>query len=296
MPSNSPIADTAAGGPAGVLYVVATPIGNLEDITLRALKILKTVGLIAAEDTRHSGRLLRHYDIKRPLQAYHEHNEARITPQIVQSLQAGRSVALVSDAGTPCISDPGYRLVRAAAQAGIKVVPIPGVSAAVTALSASGLPTDGFVFAGFLPKKSGRRKAALEALTKEPRTLIFYESPKRIQRLVADLHAALGDRPAVLARELSKLNEEFLRGPLSTVAQALAERNTIKGECTLLVAGGGEALDEDQWPAARRALRQGLASQEQPLAELVRQVAEQSGIARNKIYAEALRIKQEIEK
>mgnify|MGYP001815065444 FL=1 len=295
MPSTSPIADTAAGGPAGVLYVVATPIGNLEDITLRALKILKTVGLIAAEDTRHSGRLLRHYDIKRPLQAYHEHNEARITPQIVQSLQAGRSVALVSDAGTPCISDPGYRLVRAAAQAGIEVVPIPGVSAAVTALSASGLPTDGFVFAGFLPKKGGRRKAALEALTKEPRTLIFYESPKRIQRLVADLHAALGDRPAVLARELSKLNEEFLRGPLSTVAQALAERDTIKGECTLLVAGGGEALDEDQWPAALRALRQGLASQEQPLAELVRQVAEQSGIARNKIYAEALRIKQKLE-
>ena len=296
MPSTSPIADTAAGGPAGVLYVVATPIGNLEDITLRALKILKTVGLIAAEDTRHSGRLLRHYDIKRPLQAYHEHNEARITPQIVQSLQAGCSVALVSDAGTPCISDPGYRLVRAAAQAGIEVVPIPGVSAAVTALSASGLPTDGFVFAGFLPKKGGRRKAALEVLTKEPRTLIFYESPKRIERLVADLNAALGDRPAVLARELSKLNEEFLRGPLSTVAQALAERDTIKGECTLLVAGGGEALDEDQWPAARRALRQGLASQEQPLAELVRQVAEQSGIARNKIYAEALRIKQEIEK
>ncbi len=289
------MADTAAGGPAGVLYVVATPIGNLEDITLRALKILKTVDLIAAEDTRHSGRLLRHYDIKRPLQAYHEHNEARITPQIVQSLQAGRSVALISDAGTPCISDPGYRLVRAAAQAGIEVVPIPGVSAAVTALSASGLPTDGFVFAGFLPKKGGHRKAALEALTKEPCTLIFYESPKRIERLVADLHAALGDRPAALARELTKLNEEFLRGSLSTMSQALAERDTIKGECTLLVAGCSDAPDEDQWPEARCALREGLASEGQPLAELVRQVAEQSGIARNKIYTEALRIKQELE-
>ena len=296
MPSTSPIADTAAGGPAGVLYVVATPIGNLEDITLRALKILKTVDLIAAEDTRHSGRLLRHYEIKRPLQAYHEHNEARITLQLVQVLQTGRSVALISSAGTPCVSDPGYRLVRAALQAGFAVVPVPGVCAAITALSASGLPTNGFVFAGFLPKKGGSRKAALKALTKEPRTLIFYESPKRIERLVADLYAAWGDRAAVLARELTKLNEEFLSGPLSIVAQALAGRDTIKGECTLLVAGCGDAPVEDQWPAARRALHQGLVSQKQPLAELVRQVAEQSGIARNKIYAEALCIKQEIEK
>jgi 16S rRNA (cytidine1402-2'-O)-methyltransferase len=295
MPLISPTADNGAGGPAGVLYVVATPIGNLEDVTLRALNILKTADLIAAEDTRHSRRLLRHYDIKRPLQAYHEHNEARITPHIVQALQAGRSVALISDAGTPCISDPGYRLVHAAVQAGVAVVPIPGVSAAMTALSASGLPTDGFVFAGFLPKKSGQRQAAIETLATEPRTLIFYESPRRIECLLAELNDLWGDRPAVLARELTKLNEEFLRGTLASLAQALAGRDTIKGECTLLVAGCGDGPHEDRWPAARRALHEGLVIQEQPLAALVRQVADQSGVARNKIYAEALRIKQELE-
>ena len=279
----------------GVLYVVGTPIGNLEDITLRALRTLEEVDLIAAEDTRNTRRLLTRHGINRPLTALHEHNEDRRAAELISKLDQGAAMALVSDAGTPTLSDPGYRLIKDAAAAGIRVVPIPGPSAAVAALSVSGLPTDAFLFLGFPPRKRGKRLTFLHRAAEDKRTLIFYESPKRMADLLADLQEIMGERRAVLAREMTKAYEEFIRGSLNEIALEVKKRRGLKGECTLLVAGGGEALDEDQWPAARRALRQGLASQEQPLAELVRQVADQSGIARNKIYAEALRIKQELE-
>src|SRR6478672_5756579 len=194
-----------------VLYIVATPIGNLEDITFRAIRILKEVDLIACEDTRHTRKLLSHYGIATQAISYHDHNEMARTEDLLARLRQGHSIAMVSDAGTPLISDPGYRVVSAAAAEGIQVIPIPGPSAAITALSASGLPTEAFRFCGFLPAKSGQRRSALEALIRETSTLIFYEAPHRILETLGDLRSILGNRQAVVARELTKLHEEFLR-------------------------------------------------------------------------------------
>ncbi|HXY25249.1 MAG TPA: 16S rRNA (cytidine(1402)-2'-O)-methyltransferase [Candidatus Acidoferrum sp.] len=229
----------AAGSVGGCLYLVGTPIGNLEDITLRALRILKEVDQIACEDTRHTQKLLAHYEIHKPLVSYHEHNELTRAPELVLALEQGAKIALVSDAGMPLVSDPGHRLVTLCLRHHIPVVPVPGPSALLASLSASGLPSEEFLFAGFLPARSGERRRALERFRIEDRTLIFYEAPHRIEECVADAREILGDRPACLAREVTKLHEEFLRGKLSEIAAAL-EARPPRGEITLLI-GPGDA-------------------------------------------------------
>ncbi|MEJ5358694.1 MAG: 16S rRNA (cytidine(1402)-2'-O)-methyltransferase [Desulfobacterales bacterium] len=280
--------------PSGVLYVVATPIGHREDITLRALSVLQAVHLVAAEDTRKSGELLRHFGIHARLVSYHEHNEAERTPQLLSRLLAGEDIALVTNAGTPGISDPGYRLVSAAARAGVRVVPVPGASAAIAALSASGLPTDAFVFEGFLPKREGPRRKRLVALAAERRTIILYESPHRLAERTAELLAVLGDRPAVLARELTKVHEEFLRGPLSELTAELERRGEIRGECTLLIGPAAEGTPPGAWEQAREEIRQGTAAGREPRG-LIREIAARHGLPRNALYREALHLKKEAE-
>lgn len=228
--------------PAGTLFIVATPIGNLGDLTPRALEVLRSAAAICAEDTRRSGQLLAHFGISTPLVALHEHNEDALAQRVVDRLLAGESLALVSDAGTPLVSDPGFRLVRAARAAGVRVSPVPGPSALVTALSVAGLPSDRFVFEGFLPAKAGARRARLDALAGEPRTVLFYESAHRIEDMLADCIVAFGaDRPAVVARELTKLFETVLDGTLAELhARVAADANQRKGEFVLLVQGAGE--------------------------------------------------------
>jgi len=216
------------------LYLVATPIGNLEDITLRALRILKEVDQIACEDTRHTQKLLQHYNIQKPLVSYHEHNELTRAPELVVSMEQGAQIALVSDAGVPLVSDPGYRLVTLCLRHHIPVIPIPGPSALLAALSASGLPNEEFLFAGFLPARSGERRRALERLRIEDRTIIFYEAPHRIEETLIDAHQILGDRPACLAREVTKIHEEFRRGSLAELAASLTDK-PARGEITLLI-------------------------------------------------------------
>jgi 16S rRNA (cytidine1402-2'-O)-methyltransferase len=243
------------GKRAGVLYLVATPIGNLEDITLRALRILKEVDQIACEDTRHSLKLLNHFGIQKPLISYHEHNEITRAAELVHAMEQGAAIALISDAGMPLVSDPGHRLVTLAIRHHIPVVPIPGAAALLAALSASGLPSEEFLFLGFLPARSGERRRALEHLRIEDRTLVFYEAPHRIAETVADAREILGDRPACLARELTKMHEEFRRGRLSELEEELAER-PVKGEITLIIgaperAAGGTQTDTSQTLAAR---------------------------------------------
>lgn len=220
----------------GTLYIVATPIGNLEDITLRALRILKEADLIAAEDTRHTRKLLTHFDIHTPLTSFFQGNEREKAKRIIDELLSGKNVALVSDAGTPCISDPGYPLLIAAIETGITVVPIPGASALAAAMSAAGLPTDRFTFIGFLPDKPGKRRNALAELDDIPHTLVFYVSPWKAKAVIADMLEVLGDRRACLARELTKIHEEFLRAPLSELAASI-EAKALKGEMVLVVEG-----------------------------------------------------------
>ncbi len=237
---NPPATPAAATG--GCLYLVGTPIGNLEDITLRALRILKEADQIACEDTRHTQKLLTHYDIHKPLVSYHEHNELTRAPELVMALEQGAKIALVSDAGMPLVSDPGHRLVALCLRHDIPVVPIPGPSALLASLSASGLPSEEFLFVGFLPARSGERRRALERLRIEDRTLILYEAPHRVAECVADALEILGDRPACLAREVTKLHEEFLRGKLSEIAASL-EKRAARGEITLIL-GPAEASQE----------------------------------------------------
>jgi 16S rRNA (cytidine1402-2'-O)-methyltransferase len=243
------------GKRAGVLYLVATPIGNLEDITLRALRILKEVDQIACEDTRHSLKLLNHFGIHKPLISYHEHNEITRAAELVHAMEQGAAIALISDAGMPLVSDPGHRLVALAIRHHIPVVPIPGAAALLAALSASGLPSEEFLFLGFLPARTGERRRALEHLRIEDRTLVFYEAPHRIAETVADAREILGDRPACLARELTKMHEEFRRGRLSELEEELVER-PVKGEITLIIGApergaGGAQMDTSQTLAAR---------------------------------------------
>lgn len=221
---------------AGILFIVATPIGNLEDISLRALRILKDVDCIAAEDTRHTKILLAHYGIATRLTSYHEYNEKTMAHALVKRLASGESIALVCDAGTPAISDPGYRLVREAIRGGVQVVPVPGPSALTAVLSAGGLPTDRFVFEGFLPAKRSQRMERLEALRDETRTMVFYEAPHRLREALKDVQEVLGDRDVVLAREVSKIHEAFLRGRLSELAAQLGDQ-PVRGELTLMIAG-----------------------------------------------------------
>jgi 16S rRNA (cytidine1402-2'-O)-methyltransferase len=265
---------------AGTLYIVSTPIGNLEDITLRAVRVLREAAAIACEDTRHTRKLLDHFGISKPAVSYHEHNEAARTAELIERLENGENIALVSDAGTPLISDPGYRVVKAAIDAGIKVVPIPGPSAALTALAASGLPTDSFRFCGFLPPKSSQRRKLLEELKNENCTLVFYEAPHRILDALDDVAAILPARPIVIARELTKLHEEFLRGAAADVRAQLASRDSVRGEITLLIGKGEPVADETPLEDAVRALEQ----QGIPRMDAIKQVAKQRGLSKRDVY------------
>ena len=218
---------------SGILYIVATPIGNLQDITYRAVEILKNVSFIATEDTRHSRKLLSHFNINKSLISYFEHNELKRIPQIIKKINKGVDCALITDAGTPGISDPAYKLIRRAIDENIKVESIPGPNAVITSLTASGLPTDRFLFEGFLPNKKNR-KSRLERLKKEDATLIFFENPNRLRRTLKDIQIFLGDRPAVIAREMTKIHEEYVRGTVSQLI-SYTEKNKLKGECVILI-------------------------------------------------------------
>lgn len=269
----------------GVLYVVATPIGNLEDLSPRAQRILAEVAAIAAEDTRHTGQLLKHAGIGTPLISLHDHNEAERAPKLVARLLAGESIALVSDAGTPLISDPGYDLVRAAREAGITATPIPGACALVAALSVSGLPTDRFVFEGFLPNRQTARRTALQALTNETRTLVFYESVHRLAESLTDMLDTFGaDRPGVIARELTKLHESVRSGTLASLLEwATTDAHADKGEVVLLIGGIPESrgsVDSD------RVLDILLA--ELPVKQAAALAARLTGGKRNELYRQAL--------
>ena len=275
--------------PSGTLYIVATPIGNLEDITLRALRILKTVDLIAAEDTRHTRKLLTHYDIATPLTSYHDHSESTKAPALVETLLAGKNMALVSDAGTPCISDPGYRLVKSAAEVDIPIVPIPGPSMLTALMSVGGLPTDRFAFEGFLPAKPAQRQRALRELCHEERPLIFYESPHRLLHTLADLEQVFGDRRVVVGRELTKQFEEILRGPVSVVLSAFHNR-PVKGEVALVVEGwDGKEEGAPQQSAAE--LMQRLLADGVSLKEAARAVSEACQLPKRDAYALGVKIK-----
>lgn len=282
-------ASAGANSGVGTLYVVATPIGNLEDISARALRVLREVSLIAAEDTRHSSRLLAHFGIQTPLAACHEHNEREEGGRFIGRLRAGENVALISDAGTPLISDPGYHLVRQARAAGVPVVPVPGACALIAALSAAGLPSDRFIFEGFLPAKAAARRARLEELKEEPRTLIFYEAPHRILESLGDFRNVFGgDRMAVLGRELTKTFETLKELPLSELcAWVEADSNQQRGECVVLVEGWHPPQGESGVNAeALRVLDLLLA--EMPLKRAAAIAAEITGVRKNLLYQAAL--------
>lgn len=275
----------------GTLYIVATPVGNLEDITFRAVKILKEVDLIAAEDTRHSKKLLSHYDIKTKLVSCHEHNEINKTPQLITHLKNGLNIALICDAGTPSISDPGYNLVTAVAKEQINVIPIPGCSAAIAGLSVSGLPTDSFLFLGFLSKKQQKQKQALEAIKNQSATLVFYESPRRIKNLIATMINILGDRKAFLAREITKLHEEYIRGNLTDILKALEKKETVKGECSLFIQGQmeQETIDEGQ---LEKIILDRLSTTDLGTSDLARQISKEFKVSKKQVYDTILKSNQ----
>jgi len=272
---------------SGVLYVVATPIGNLEDVTLRALRVLREVDLVAAEDTRRTKVLLAHHGISRPVTSYYDAVERKKTPGLVARLVGGASIALVTDAGTPGIADPGYHLVRGALAAGVGVVPVPGVSAVTALVSVAGVPAERFAFEGFLPSRGGQRATRLRALASEPRAIVFYEAARRLEAFLADAEEVLGDREAVVGRELTKRFEEIVRGPLSEVRRRFAEGEAARGEVVVLIAGAGEeakpiaSLDDD--------IRQALAAG-QRVSELATELAERTGRPRREIYRRALEL------
>ena len=283
--------------PRPALYLVATPIGNLEDITLRALRVLKEADVIACEDTRQTQKLLNHYGITTRTVSYHEHNEMTRAAELVKDLQEGTSVALVTDAGMPGISDPGFRLISLAIRHHLPVVPIPGVSAFLAALVASGLPTDSFRFSGFLPAKRSERRAALEAVKISPRTQVFYEAPHRIVEALTDVVEVLGtNRHVVIAREVTKLHEEFLRGRASEVLAILKSRDGVKGEITLLI---GKAEEQDvhvETGAAarvpiRRRVEQVMAEEKLDEKAALKKVAKERGISKSEAYRELQRSK-----
>ncbi|MBD2069605.1 16S rRNA (cytidine(1402)-2'-O)-methyltransferase [Leptolyngbya sp. FACHB-671] len=273
----------------GTLYVVGTPIGNLEDMTFRAVRILQTVDAIAAEDTRHTGKLLQHFQISTPQVSYHDHNRHSRLPELLERLRQGKAIALVTDAGMPGISDPGYELVKACADEGIVVVPIPGASAGVTALSVSGLATDRFIFEGFLPAKGQERRDRLEALQTEARTLILYESPHRLRQALKDLAEVLGtDRAIALGRELTKLHEEVWRGSLEEAIAHYSDREP-QGEFTLVIAGN-ELAEPLLSESALRAELQHLLNQGLSRSQASRQLAQKTSLSRRQIYQLALAI------
>ncbi len=292
MPLNSPTDSTKNTPNKGTLFVVATPIGNMDDITLRALNVLNQVDLIAAEDTRHTGKLLKHHNIKSQLISCHEHNEKKRTPLLIERIESGSSIALVSNAGTPTVSDPGYMLLQSAVEKGIRVIPIPGASAVVAALSISGLPTDSFIFIGFCAKKKAKRLKQLQELADEKRTLIFYESPGRILSFMEEIINVIGDRYGVLCREMTKLHEEFLRGRLSELIDSLSHRPAIKGECTLLLKGCEENKEVSK-DVIRAELIEALGNKRGKISDVSRIIAQKYGLSKNKVYDEALKLKAE---
>jgi 16S rRNA (cytidine1402-2'-O)-methyltransferase len=293
MPSNLPTPDSTTRENWGSLYVVATPIGNRDDITLRALKVLEKADLVAAEDTRNTRKLLTFHNIKNQFISYHEHNEKRRTPVLIDKIKAGSSVAVVSNAGTPTVSDPGYQLIKAAVENGIRVIPIPGVSAVIAALSVSAVPTDSFVFIGFPARKKGKRLNLLKELANEGRSLIFYESPKRILTLLEELIITLGDRHGVLAREITKLHEEFIRGLLSEIIDSLKARSDIKGECTLIVMG--TAKNESVAPETiRLEIQKRLTEKDTKISSIAKDIAGKYPVSKSKVYAEALKIRKKL--
>ncbi len=276
------IPDPTAAGP-GILYLVPTPIGNFRDITVRAMDVLRAVAVIAAEDTRKAGTLLRVLGIQARLLSYYDFNEQSRSEQLLRMLQSGQDVALISDAGTPLLNDPGYRIVSAAIEAGVRVCPLPGPSAILTALVGSGLPSHRFDYAGFLPRKSAARQAAVRQLAGLPATLIFFEAPHRLLATLRDLRETLGDRDAAVARNLSKNDEEYLRGPLSAIEAELTARTEVRGEYTVVVAGAAErdfdAADQLADQLARALLERGVA------LHLVRDVVKEvTGLPRNRVY------------
>ena len=279
------------------LYLVATPIGNLEDITLRALRVLKEVDVIACEDTRQTQKLLNHYSIATRTTSYHEHNEMTKSAELVKEMQEGMSVALVTDAGMPGISDPGYRLIALAIRHHVPVVPVPGASAFLAALVASGLPTDSFRFSGFLPAKRGERRAVLEAVKNSPRTQVFYDAPHRIIETLEDVCEVLGEaRHVVVAREVTKLHEEFLRGRAREVLENLKSRETVKGEITLLI---GKAEENDAGvgtgtlarPTVRQRVQQIMAEEKVDEKAALKKVAKERGVSKSEAYRELQRSK-----
>ena len=274
---------------AGVLYLVGTPIGNLEDITLRALRILKEADQIACEDTRHTQKLLTHYDIHKPLVSYHEHNELTRAPELIVALEQGAKIALVSDAGMPLISDPGHRLVSLSVRHRIPVVPVPGPSALLAALGASGLPSAEFLFVGFLPPRTGERRRALERLRIEDRTIILYEAPHRIAETVSEARAVLGDRQACLAREVTKLHEEFRRGRLSELEVSLEER-PARGEITLLIAPAdpAEAKPAESSQSLAERVEELMRQAKLDRREALKLAAKERGLTRRDAYDQVL--------
>jgi 16S rRNA (cytidine1402-2'-O)-methyltransferase len=282
------LSDLLARPLAPALYLVATPIGNLADISLRALSVLARADLIAAEDTRHSKKLLTHFGIGGALAAYHEHNAERERPRLIARLRAGQSVALISDAGTPLVSDPGYKLAREALDAGIAVVSIPGPSAALAALTSAGLPTDTFLFAGFLPAKSGPRRARLEELRNLPATLIFFETGPRLAKSLADMADVLGAREAAIAKELTKLHESVTRGELGALVDAL-KGDALKGEFAIVVGPPEDAASEASDAAIIEQLEKAL--NVESFRDAVRSVAEVLQVGRARVYELGLKLK-----
>lgn len=267
---------------SGILYIVATPIGNLEDMTYRAVRVLREADLIACEDTRQTRKLLDHYAIAgATVVSYHEHNERERSDQLLAELQAGKNIALVSDAGTPLIADPGYRLVQKARAAGIAVTPVPGPSAILAALSASGLPTDAFEFHGFFPVKSAARRRLLEAIRGSASTQVFFEAPHRILETLAEVEAVLGSRAVVLARELTKLHEEFLTGTAAEIREGLRARTAIKGEFTVMIAKASEPaiMDRPIDEAVAELIAQGV-----PRMDALKRVARERGLSKRDVY------------
>ena len=282
------LSDLIARPLAPALYLVATPIGNLADISLRALAVLARADLIAAEDTRHSKKLLAHFGIAAKLSAYHEHNAERERPRLIARLRAGQSVALISDAGTPLVSDPGYKLAREALDAGLAVVSIPGPSASLAALTSSGLPTDTFIFAGFLPPKSGPRRARLEGLRAVPATLIFFETGPRLAKSLADMADVLGPRQGAIAKELTKLHERVTRGELSELVDALSGE-ALKGEFVIVIGPPQVAASEASDAAIVEQLEKAL--NVESFRDAVRSVAEVLQVSRARVYELGLKLK-----
>lgn len=273
--------------------MVATPIGNLDDISVRALRVLADVDLIAAEDTRRTLNLLRHHGIQKPLTSYYDAVERERAPRIVEKLVQGACVALVSDAGTPGVADPGYHLVRGAVAAGVRVVPIPGPSAALAVVSVAGLPAERFVFEGFLPTRRGPRRQRLESLVKEPRALVFLEAARRLDDFLGLAVEVLGDREAVVGRELTKLHEELMRGRLSALRETVQAREALKGEVTVLVAGAPEETAVPQGEDLDDAIRAAFAAGQGTRA-LSAEIAQRTGLARRDVYQRALVLREEL--